>query len=119
VHDIGSATSVAVFVSNFENTSLTVYDSEGNPLISTAIIGTGAKVAVIAGGKETDSATVVIKGDINGDGSITSADYVLIAKHIKSTASLTGAFALACDIDGDSTSSAADYIALRKNLKGN
>lgn len=119
VHDIGSATSVAVFVSNFENTSLTVYDSEGNPLISTAIIGTGARVAVIAGGKETDSATVVIKGDINGDGSITSADYVLIAKHIKSTASLTGAFALACDIDGDSTSSAADYIALRKNLKGN
>lgn len=119
IHMVNSSTSVSGLCTNFENTNLTVYDFNGNKLDDTAIIGTGSKISVVAGGTETDSATVVIKGDLSGDGAITSVDYVLITKHIKATAELSGAFALACDMDSDSTTSAADYIAMRAKIKDN
>ncbi len=119
LHMINTSTSVSNLCANFDNTNLAVYDFNGNPLDDASIVGTGAKISVVAGGVETDSVTVVIKGDLSGDGVITSVDYVLIMKHIKATSELSGAFALACDIDGDLTTSAADYIAMRAKIKDN
>ena len=49
-------------------------------------------------------------GDVNGDGAVTGADYLLIKKHVLGTISLTGSALAAADVNNDSTVSAQDYI---------
>lgn len=119
LYQIQPSTDVGALLDNFENNNLTVTDANNTPLASTAFVGTGAVISVVAGGKVTDTVTVVIKGDLNGDSNRSTADYLLCIAHIKSAQTLSGAFALACDVDDDGTSSSADYISMRKMLKGN
>ncbi len=118
ISNIPVSTSISELGTNFENTNLKYYNAEGTELVSGDYAGTGTKVSVVAGGVETDSVTVVVKGDLNGDAVITTADYVLIMKHIKEEASLEGAFKLASDMDSDGLSTSADYISLKDALKG-
>lgn len=118
ISNVALSTSVSQLSANFENTNLKFYNADGAELGEKDYAGTGTKVAVVAGGKETDSVTVVVKGDINGDAVISSADYVLMIKHIKTEITLSGVFSLASDMDGDGQSTSADYISIKDSLKG-
>ncbi len=95
---------------------LVIRDANGNAVTNTTYVGTGFTVNVISGTEVTLSYSLVIRGDINGDASISSADYILQKKAIVGTASLQGAFSLAVDYNGDKVDSAADYIALRAKI---
>ncbi len=117
LYNIGVKTSVDVLEAGFENTNLSFYDAQGNPLASTALAGTGTTVSVVIGNTVTDSATVIVKGDINGDAMHSSIDYLMLSAHIKDSSPLTGAPLLASDMDGDNQSSTTDYIVLRTTLK--
>ncbi|HHT50583.1 MAG TPA: SH3 domain-containing protein [Eubacteriaceae bacterium] len=58
------------------------------------------------------------KGDVNGDGTINSADYVQIANHILGNRKLSGASFVAADINGDDTINSADFVALANHILG-
>lgn len=77
------------------------------------LIGTGTKVVV--GGKEY---TVIIKGDIDGDGKITATDYIKVRLHILKRIRLDGEKLLAAHASTEISKnvSAADYIAIRLHI---
>ena len=79
-------------------------------------VGTGTVVSFIQNGNTVYSATVVINGDTNGDGLVTSADFTNIKAHLSGGTVLEGAFALAADVNENGAISTADYKLIALNL---
>lgn len=82
-----------------------------------AVIGTGTKVLLRGGdGTVQDQLTVVVSGDVNGDGILTITDYTLVRLHILGVAPLDPRFYLAADINKDGVISIADYTMIRLDI---
>ena len=81
----------------------------------TTIVSTGTIIK-----KDNESYTIVIKGDINGDGKIGALDYVAIRKHMLGTKIINNNEIefLAVDTNSDDKISALDYINIRKIMMG-
>lgn len=85
--------------------------------VSSGIIATNMRV--ILRFNETEyTYTVVIKGDVNGDGRIFATDYVKIRKHIMEKPDLQGAYLLAADVNNDNLVYATDYVRIRNYIMG-
>jgi len=54
--------------------------------------------------------TIVVTGDVNGDGRITITDVVKLQNKVAGASSLTGAYALAGDINGDGKITITDVV---------
>lgn len=111
---------VSKVVSLFENevVYLRVYDAKNTMLKNTNKVTTGCTVRLIdASGSVIDSLTVVIRGDVNGDGYIDGRDSVIvraIAGGMLSGDNVTAAQTAAGDVnfDGTVTSVDAEHIDL-------
>lgn len=79
-----------------------------------ALIGTGYTVII---GETTY--TIVKSGDVNGDGRISPADYMVVKNNIMGTAKLEGAFWVSADSNSDGRISPADYMKIKNMIMGN
>ncbi len=72
----GYGTTLADFVANFDETDgvITVTDANGNPLTNTDVVGSGATVVLTVNSTIISEHTVLLKGDIDSDGNLTTAD---------------------------------------------
>lgn len=95
---------------------ITITDAGGNTL-TTGNIGTGMKVNITSGNTET--LTVLIYGDSNGDGTITAVDYVRIKNHIMGNGTLSDFYLKAADVDKDGKITAVDYVNIKNYIMGN
>ncbi len=59
------------------------------------------------------------KGDVNGDGKITSSDYVLVKNHIMGKANLTGTAKEAADYNNDGKITSSDYVLIKNYIMNN
>ena len=66
-----------------------------------------------------DKYTVVKKGDCNGDGKITSSDYVFIKNHIMGISTLIGANEKASDYNDDGKITSSDYVLVKNYIMNN
>ena len=57
-----------------------------------------------------------ISGDVNGDGKLNTADYILVRKHILKTISLNNTQKKRADINSDGKVNANDYILIKKAI---
>ena len=57
-------------------------------------------------------------GDVDGDGNVSSLDYILVRKHLLNNPELTGDNLKRADVDGDGKVSSSDYIMIRKIILG-
>ena len=64
------------------------------------------------------NAMPILKGDVNGDGVIDSADLQLIAQHIVNTTTLSGDDFLAADVNASGTVDSADLQLVAQYLVG-
>ena len=77
-----------------------------------AIVGTGCVIEAFEGDKIIDKVTVVVKGDLDGDGKRSESDYNAIRENI--FAELSDDVTLcASDIDSDGSVTVTDYIMSR------
>ncbi|MDR1712857.1 MAG: dockerin type I repeat-containing protein [Coriobacteriales bacterium] len=72
---------------------------------------------------EADAFTVLLigdpgSGDVDGDGTVTVSDALVVARATVGVTSLTAAQLAACDMDGDGTLSMADAIAIVRRAVG-
>lgn len=68
----------------------------------------------------TKSYTIILLGDVNGNGQVDAADASLIACHVSGAAILSGNALLAADANGDGSVSSADaQFICKKYVKGN
>ena len=78
-------------------------------------VGTGAKIKIIDYmGKVVDEISIVIRGDVSGDGDIDPLDYVKIRKYIMSQTTLEGIYNRAADYNDDGEIDVLDYVKIRK-----
>ncbi len=85
--------------------------------VTTGKVGTGMKVEVYKDGSLKETLTIVIKGDINGDGIANGPDAIRLLKHRKHKITLEGVEFLAADINGDGVANGPDAIRLLKHRK--
>lgn len=96
-----------------------VFDTKGKEPAPDALLGTGSKIEILNDEVESfKTMYLVIYGDINGDGKISSSDYVLMAQHILGKNAQSGAPMMALDVNGNGAVNSADYVALANHILG-
>lgn len=100
------------FLFNFMNLDLLIMKN-GKEIYGSTLVGTGT---VITDGEQEYS--VVIKGDVNGDGLVNTTDYLLIKRNISNNTLNTVKY-MAADINGDNSLSTTDYLRVKRNIAGN
>lgn len=96
------------------NIQVVVKKSNGTQITS-GTIATGMQMVITTGGS-TVTYTVVIRGDVNGDGKMSAIDYVILRNYLDRKSSLTGAYLKSADTKSDGKVSALDYVLLRNHL---
>ena len=95
------ANTVSELGREFENSLLQFKDADGNTLSDDSAAGTGARVILMSGDKELDSITMVVTGDISGDGVISNRDVSMLARALLEKEQPTDIQILAGDVNGD------------------
>ncbi len=110
-------TSVADFKAQFESEvkdELNVVDLYGE-VASTGYVGTGY---CVLDGKDLDTFydfyMIIVRGDVNGDGEITTNDYIKIKKAFSGSYGFAYEEFLAADVNEDGQITTNDYIKIKK-----
>ena len=96
-----------------------IRDVKGNKVDSyTKTLATGYVLNIIDSKTQaiTKSYTIVVKGDISGDGKINSADLLRIRQHLLGIKKADGVFEIAADTSGDGKINSADLLRIRQHL---
>ena len=93
---IKPGTKVETFKSNIIGTGIQVFNQSGTELTTGQIVGTGM---TMKSGSETY--TLIISGDLNGDGQVSATDLSKIKQHLIELRLLEGAYLEAADVDDD------------------
>ncbi|MBP5313125.1 MAG: dockerin type I repeat-containing protein, partial [Clostridia bacterium] len=122
---ISEKTTVSSFVSAFEldHARVEVLNKSGKVITGSEIVSTGCKVNIISenDGKILGSYTVILYGDVTGDGLINSLDFVYIKRHVWNIAVLEGAALLAGSISSKdksavSTVTSYDFVLIKRHV---
>ena len=81
-------------------------------------MGTGCKIQLVAGDNIIDSKTVVVTGDMNGDGIINNKDVAMMNKYLVEKVTANECQGLAIDVNGDGYINNRDAAMLARYLVG-
>ena len=100
-------------------TTVELLTSAGEPADTAGRIGSGMKVRTVgtADGTET-TYTLVVAGDVNGDGQVSNTDRIRIRNHILGSSTLSGAGLIAADVNRDGRVTNTDRIRVRNYILG-
>lgn len=104
-------------LSSNSKVTLSSFQSANGGEITNGMIATNMKFTLLFNNQEYHY-TVVVKGDVNGDGLIYATDYVKIKNHIMGKTTLSGAYLLAADINNDNRIYATDYVRIKNYIMG-
>ena len=90
-------------VSAMNSAGYTIYS--GNTKVTSGLVGTGMTAV-----SSSATVTIVVTGDVSGDGKITITDVVKLQKSVVGSGSLSGAYAKAADINGDGKITITDVV---------
>ncbi len=93
--------------------TISISENENN-LSDSDFVGTGCLIYTKKNSQVMDSATVIVLGDVNGDGKVTTNDYIKIKKHFSQESKLEGIYFRAADVDEDNRITTLDYIRVKK-----
>lgn len=116
--DVNSSAATVCAKFNEDSKYIVIKNASGQTLESTAYVGTGCSIELVVGDTVKKSYKIVVAGDINGDASVSTADYIVQARVAKSLASVDGAYENALDVNGDGSFSSADLISLSAKIAG-
>ena len=101
------------------STNVKIVDKDGNELSDTEKLSTGSKVQLFNGNQIADSAVVVIKGDVDGTGTIDVLDMEAIQKSILGIGDkLSGAYKEAASLSGGEDITVLDMEVIQKDILG-
>ena len=114
-------TSRDALLSQFENAEwITVFDLNGRPVTSaTANIGTGYRVCLMEEDEVIDTVTVVVLGDLNGNGQVDPLDYQRVRRYLFGNFELSDAAFRAACVSGRTNVTPIDYQRIRRHIFGN
>lgn len=111
-------TSVEKASKEFVNDNLRYFNVDGTELSLTDYIGTGTQVKLFNGANAVDVKTVVVTGDMTGDGVITNRDVALMNKKLVGKVETQEYQDLAVDVNGDGYVDNKDAAMVARYLVG-
>lgn len=118
ITNITNGTTVEQVKDNIEtNGTITIVDKDGEPLEDGDKVGTGSKVTITKDDEEVEY-VVIIQGDINGDGEVTTTDLQQVIDSLIGTTTIDEKYNKAIDLDGDGEITITDISLLRKLILG-
>lgn len=112
-----SVANVKKSLSSYPNVKLSSFKNASGSEISSGTVATNMKFTLVFNQKQYHY-TVVVKGDVNGDGLVYATDYVKIKNHIMGKKKLEGAYLKAADINNDNNIYATDYVRIKNYIMG-
>ncbi len=111
-------TTVSAFIKNlglYGGASAVVTNAAGKTVTSGTLIGTGYNLRLTVQGTTTAYA-VLVRGDVDGDGSIGAVDLLMVRKNILGLYTLSGIYLKGADADRDGSVGAVDLLMVRKHI---
>lgn len=96
------------------NIQVVIKKADGTQVTS-GRVATGMQMTITTNGS-TVNYSIVIRGDVSGDGKLSAIDYVKVRNYLDGASSLSGAYLKSADTSGDGKASALDYVKLRNHL---
>ena len=96
------------------NIQVVVKRADGTQITS-GTVATGMQMTITTNGS-TVTYSIVIRGDVSGDGKLSAIDYVKLRNYLDGASSLSGSYLKGADTSGDGKASALDYVKLRNHL---
>lgn len=122
ISKIATGTLVNIFKNGLElggHATVRILSVNNEELSSTDKVGTGVKVQLLdRHGEVVSEFTIVIKGDISGDGEITITDLVKAKRHLAGLDNYTGVFQLAGDVSKTGAISITDVVKICRHVAG-
>lgn len=102
VERVPAWTSIADYLANMKsNGTMTVYDKNGNEITDTTkYVGTGMVIKARKGNEEITK-TIIVTGDVTGNGEIKLLDVSKVNQHFVGKTQLDGIYLKAADMNGD------------------
>jgi hypothetical protein len=91
-----------------------VLSANGTVMSNNARVGTGCVVRLKA--DPSKQATVIVRGDANGDGRLDGTDYLLLKSCFLKEAQLTGLYLEAADCNDDGRIDTTDYLLIKSHF---
>lgn len=91
----------------------TKLDQLNGAVLEGTTLGTGAKITA-----NGTTYTLVVLGDVSGDGEIKAKDYMMIKNYIMGTLNLNEAEKKAADVSKDNAIKAKDYMMIKNHIMG-
>ena len=118
IEGISGGETVEEIKENIEsNGTVTIVNRDGEEIEEGEKVGTGSKV-IITKEEETVEYMVIVKGDINGDGEVTTTDLQQVVDSIIGKNVIEEQYNKAIDLDGDGQITITDVSLLRKQILG-
>lgn len=104
---------------NKDNYDVVIKNINGEVISDDTLIGTGTTINLVT--KDTkdiiQTYTVIIYGDVNGDGKITAMDYTLIKNHIMDVKKINNKYeSEGADVSGDGKITSMDYTLIKNHI---
>lgn len=123
-NNIVSKISVGEDISNIISKIKSAYPSasiqmkdKNNNIKENGVVSTNDKI-ILTNNNQTVEYSVVIYGDISGDGVIDIADLLKVQKHIKGVSTLSDNYLKAADTNKDGIIDIGDLLKIQKDIKG-
>ena len=102
-------------ITDKENKATVTYYNKDKKEKTSGIIASG-DILKIKTDREEKEYSIIVYGDVSGDGKITSADYIAIKNHIMDVKRLNDIEKVWADANKDGKVSSADYIAIKNHI---
>lgn len=115
---VGLKTSAEAVSKEFSNDNLKFFNISGKELKSSDYIGTGTQVKLFNGSNAVDTKTIIVTGDMTGDGIINNRDVAMMNKKLVDRADTQECQMLAIDVNGDGYVNNKDAAMVARYLVG-
>ncbi len=116
---VTSHTTVNELISEFENEGLEILNAAGQAAAGSEVIGTGAVINLYQSGEIIDTATIVVRGDLDGSGVVDTTDYMRLKAALRGNFLFDEAQNKAADVDGNGLINTTDYMRIKAYFLGN
>ncbi len=118
VSKIAAGTTAAQFLQGIHEAEYVKIFKDGKEISQDTAIGTGMEVRLVVGNETVQSLTVVVTGDVSGDGAITITDMLAVKSHVLNKSKLESVYLTAGDTSGDGAISITDFIQIKAQILG-
>ena len=113
---VSLGTTVSALIANLNEKQFVEVYLGSTKVSGSAIVCTGMVIKLMDGSTVNDQVTVVVTGDVNGDGKLTITDMIAAKAHLLKKTTLQGVYAQACDTSGDGRITITDYIQIKAHV---